>query len=74
MNICFCGNILENEGVSYVTLSDIFILSTCILSMVIGQTFLKRSKAIDTDQLVALTVAKVTINTDRWKIHNRNVC
>ena len=25
------------------------------------------SEAIDTDQSVALTVAKVTIDTDRWK-------
>ena len=32
------------------------------------------SEAIDTDQWVALTVAKVTIDTDRWKVPNGNVC
>ena len=31
------------------------------------------SEAIDTDQSVALTVAKVTIDTDQWKLRNGNV-
>ena len=29
-----------------------------------------KSEAIDTDQLVALTVAKVTIDAHQWKVHN----
>ena len=32
-----------------------------------------KSEAIDTDQSVALRAAKVTIDTDRWKIRNGNV-
>ena len=32
-----------------------------------------KSEAIDADQLVALMVAKVTINNDRWKVCNGNV-
>ena len=32
-----------------------------------------KSEAIDTDQLVALTVAKVTIDANQWKVHNGNV-
>ena len=32
-----------------------------------------KSEAIDTDQSVALMVAKVTIDTDRWKVRNENV-
>ena len=32
-----------------------------------------KSEAIEADQSVALTVAKVTTDTDRWKVHNRNV-
>ena len=31
------------------------------------------SEAIDTDQSVALMVAKVTIDTDGWKVRNENV-
>ena len=31
-----------------------------------------KSEAIDTDQLVALTVAKVTIDAHQWKVHNGN--
>ena len=31
------------------------------------------SEGIDTDQLVALIVAKVTIDTDQWKVCNGNV-
>ena len=34
--------------------------------------FLK-SEAIDTDQSVALMIAKVTIDTDRWKVRNGNI-
>ena len=32
-----------------------------------------KSEAIDTHQSVALMVAKVTIDTDRWKVRNGNV-
>ena len=31
------------------------------------------SEAIVTDQLMALIVAKVIIDTDQWKVHNGNV-
>ena len=31
------------------------------------------SEAIDTDQSVALMVAKVTIDTDRWQVRNGKV-
>ena len=31
------------------------------------------SEAIETDQLVELMVAKVTIDTDWWKVHNESV-
>ena len=31
------------------------------------------SEAIDTDQSVALMVAKVTIDTNRWKVRNGNI-
>ena len=33
----------------------------------------KLSEAIDNDQSVALIVAEVAIDTDQWKIHNRNI-
>ena len=33
----------------------------------------KKSEAIDTDQSVTLMVTKVTIDTDRWQVRNRNV-
>ena len=31
------------------------------------------SKAIDTNESMALMVAKVTIDTNRWKVHNANI-
>ena len=31
-----------------------------------------KNEAIDTNQLVALTVAKVTIDAHQWKVHNGN--
>ena len=45
-----------------------------VLSMVPFQWHIsKLSEAIDNDQLVPLIVAEVAIDTNQWKIHNRNI-
>ena len=50
------------------------VMSHCSCGLVITSLHnCNKSEATDTDQSVALMVAKVTIDTDRWKVSNRNV-
>ena len=39
--------------------------------LVMYSNYFEISEAIDTDRSVALTVAKVSIDTDRWKVRKR---
>ena len=56
------------------TASNIFVLCRLRQDIGSGATFMRytgilfKSEAIDTDQSVALIVAKVTIDTDRWQV------